>query len=748
MPAVPVPDAGLQLSSPTASKNLLPLQAFGLTLNDNVIEDMIRCVRKGQELELTLGSNPSFQYGSKEQMVTATPESYSYDLYLTNLEDPSTKAERLPNQTMSIFGKPPLSSMQPKRTERGTKGAVKPRSPASSTSAESEADKRGAQKSSAAAKLVNSSSKASKSKPLPTNRSAMASVLSSTKPRSLPTSPALNGISSPNPGFSASQQVLEKNKEQRSILVHELASSDQTFEHLQDVWMGTDSDLKPTVEKVAEYVEASKKWRLNKRYWKELDVWNYDYASPESRQAAIENAIRVYDRMRLTTVDPAWDKLLPREERGKGKVLSKLQVELAKQSNMAPAPRSSAQKAEDGSKSDVDVSKARGEAMSRSSSQPTSNKPKKISERDAQTKRLLSTNPKKPVPKKPVSKVKAVEDKGKKVLSEEFVYDTSSEDETPLSQNTPAQPKSKPVERPAQKTIEERPAQKTIEERPVQKTIEERPVLKTIEKAAEKAQKSPAPAATAVKAKPRPVVRAPRAMVKAPVNGDNSQKRSREDDDSSSSSGAPLSKRIKTKEPLKPAPEPMAPKHRASDASQNSRGTTSSNFSARSKNTSPAKSSPLASSPPTNASDLDEPQQQPVRRPQNFSQQHPPQPQRNGEREREKDRGATTNGLTNGTLQPSSSASSIASLTGVVNKKRKERDSTAESQQSTPAKKARVSLDTLSKARRFNKFYESYASLHYEIADLEEPPKDKLEDLLEMRERLVMMKADIRRAVT
>ncbi|KAI2468726.1 hypothetical protein F4781DRAFT_397171 [Annulohypoxylon bovei var. microspora] len=676
MSALAVPDTGLLLESSANSSDYLPLQAFGITLNDSVIEDMIKCVQGGQEIELTLGNTPSFLIGSREQKVKTTPSSYNYDLYLTKPEETTKKAQRLLNPTMSILNKPPSNLLSSKTTNSKAKDT-----------------KRG-----------------TKGKPLPAGKSAMASVLSNSASRSLPTSPALNGVSSPNPGYSASQQLLEKNKNQRTILVHELASRDQTFEHLADVWKGTGIDLKPTIEKVANFDASSKKWSLKKMYWKELDVWNYDYRN-DDRAAAIENATKQYDKQRISTSAPEWEKLLAPSERGKGIVLSKLQTNLAK-GNLTPVPRVSSQKTDDsGNKSDVDSSKAKGEAMARSNSQPVGNKTKKVSEREAQTKRLFSTNSKKPAPKKPAPpKPKATtEEKGRRFLSDEKVIDSeSSGDERPLSSTTSSSmSRPKPVEKPIEKVVE----------RPVEKRVE-KPAPKVVEKPKEKPKEKPAPVTLP---KPRPVVRAPRPPAKASVP--TSQKRGREDDDSSSSSGAPLSKRIKPKELPKPLATTKVLKHRPSDASQSSRnavvGTGSSNF-VKSKNTSPAKSSPLASSPPTNASDFEEQEKPPQRK---------PKPQvRNGDRE--------TNGVANG-----------GSL-GVQSKKRKERDADQySSQQSTPNKKQQVPRDVLVKARMFTKFYERYEALHYEISGLKEPPEDKLADLLDMRERLAVMKTEISQAV-
>ncbi|RYP61644.1 hypothetical protein DL770_009752 [Monosporascus sp. CRB-9-2] len=687
MSVLAVPNTGLQLESSAKSSNFLPLQAFGITLNDNVIEDMIKCVQNGDQIELSLGNNPSFHYGSKVQKIE--PDSFEYDLYLTNLDDSATKAQRLPNPTMSLFKKPTGTTGKPAKsqTERATKGG---KLPGRAPSPGPESDKN-----TSGTKLVNGIPKDTKQKGkggkagglLPAGKS-MATALSSNTTRSLPPSPSLNSAKSPNPVISASQQLLEKNKEQRSILVHELAARDQAYEHLQDCWMGADSDLKPTLEKVATYDESSKKWSLKKLFWKELDVWNYNYDSAEDRQAAIDNAIKQYDKQRIGTTSPEWERLLPPEERGQGKTLSKLQATLANR-NITHV-----QKTEDGGKSDTDTSKLKSVPMSRSGSQSGASKTKKSTD---QAKRLLSTNPKKPAaPKKPIGKAKVADEKDKRgPLSEEFVVDSgSSGDEAPPPNPAPAA-KPRPVEKP-----------------------NKRPVEQVAEKAAERRKESPAPVSAP---KPKPVVRAPRAPLKAPISA--STKRAREDDDSSSSSGTPLSKRLKPKEIQKPRPNITTTKHRMSDVSQTSRSTVtatqSSSLSIKSKNTSPAKSSPLASSPPTNASDLEEHSQGQTQSQKKQQQQQ--QQQRNGDR---------SNGLTNG--------NSMLSI-----KKRKER----ETEPPVSNKRPRVSKEVLKRASLFTRYYERYEALHKEIVTLKEPPEDKLTDLLDMRERLVTMKSEIAREV-
>lgn len=369
-------------------------------------------------------------------------------------------------------------------------------------------------------------------------------------PRSIPASPGTTTLGSPlnTPVLSLTEQHVEKSKEQRVTLVHELALQDRSLDYLAKKWSGKREDLEPTLRKVADYLEDTKKWTMKKAKWKELDVWNYDYESQEARQTVIDNAVRQYDRQRVSPLEPEWERLLPKEERGTGKCLSKLQANLAK-GPAPPAPKIKVQNADgnatprdDAESLDSDRPKGSGEAMSRSASNPLPAKGKKLGGQTAQVKRLLGNTKSKAASAKTSptkGRVGAVKNSGR-ILSQEIIENSdSSGDEAPLA-------------------------------------VKPKPAVK--EKVA---------------AKPRPVIR-------EPIRQQTTAKRPREDEDSSSSSGTPLSKRIKPRQPLS---GPRL-KHRPSDASQNSRGTVTST-SLKSKNTSPTKSSPLASSPPTNASDLE-----------------------------------------------------------------------------------------------------------------------------------------------
>lgn len=97
-------------------------------------------------------------------------------------------------------------------------------------------------------------------------------------------------------------------------------------------------DTKTAVEKLKlghqECVAALKKvgkqtdsgsWELDSRYYKELDIWNFNYLG-QDRQSAQDNAIRAFDRQRVSREDKLWQMLVSPDNRNKGICLSKLNL--------------------------------------------------------------------------------------------------------------------------------------------------------------------------------------------------------------------------------------------------------------------------------------------------------------------------------------------------------------------------------------------------------------------------------------
>lgn len=58
MNSLKIPDNGLTLKGSAGDIGPLPPQAFAISLNDSVIEGMIKCVQDGGDIQLALGAKP------------------------------------------------------------------------------------------------------------------------------------------------------------------------------------------------------------------------------------------------------------------------------------------------------------------------------------------------------------------------------------------------------------------------------------------------------------------------------------------------------------------------------------------------------------------------------------------------------------------------------------------------------------------------------------------------------------------
>lgn len=107
------------------------------------------------------------------------------------------------------------------------------------------------------------------------------------------------------------------------MLVHILASKPMKTQELVDATCAPKEKVSTVLERCASR-EDDGRWQLGNKAYKELNVWEFPYASQEERQAAIDRAVKAYDRLRIGTDDKIWQLLLPKGERGKGKCLSRL----------------------------------------------------------------------------------------------------------------------------------------------------------------------------------------------------------------------------------------------------------------------------------------------------------------------------------------------------------------------------------------------------------------------------------------
>jgi len=140
--------------------------------------------------------------------------------------------------------------------------------------------------------------------------------------------PSLSAIGTPRssqgPTSVPASEDDVKMQAMRTPVIHLLAMGATTSESILTKTHIPKVDLDQILQKSGKKVDG--KWELADRAFRDLDVWAFDYPSQKERQSAIDGAIRAYDRLRLGKDEKLWQMLLPKEERGKGTILSKLQL--------------------------------------------------------------------------------------------------------------------------------------------------------------------------------------------------------------------------------------------------------------------------------------------------------------------------------------------------------------------------------------------------------------------------------------
>ena len=152
--------------------------------------------------------------------------------------------------------------------------------------------------------------------------------------RSMPSSPSISAARIPHTQKSTPTSVpglpngrMSKSQALRQPLVHLLAARPASQKLLVRHLNCKDEDIEEVLHKIGKPFRLDQsKWDLQDKAFKELDVWDFNYPNQEDRELAIGRAISAFDRMRLSTQEKLWDMLIPKEERGKGKILSHLNL--------------------------------------------------------------------------------------------------------------------------------------------------------------------------------------------------------------------------------------------------------------------------------------------------------------------------------------------------------------------------------------------------------------------------------------
>ena len=547
----------------------------------------------------------------------------------------------------------------------------------------------------------------------------------------------------------------------RSPLIHFLAARPASAKLLASHLNARQDDVETVLHKIGKpYRLDQTKWDLTDKTFKELDVWGFEYPNQEDRELAINRTRSAFDRMRISTQDKIWDNLLPKNERGKGKILSQLnlhkgpiQKPTTPKIQIQPSINDSKAERINGDESDQKdrLAPSDAEPMSRSKSHGPI-KRTKVSEKEAQSKRLLSNGPKKAAPATKTKETHPAVKKGgapKKNApkSSEFVNDSDEEDG--LEEMTSDQSQT-------QLTASSEPSKSTAKIPVSSRATASGSKANGAGKVSQAAEDSKA--SSTAKTENRKTDNSKSALSDGPSKQSNGKLSvTKPEHHSQKARKSPGPVHTSDKKAGASGASTPAIKSRLSDSSPGSTAMKKS-LSRQRTTSSPHKPSPLGSSPPTNASDLDN------AGPSSKSSTPltPPARKVNG----------ITNGISSNTegRAPKSlkrkaddvdsdkhnHGSSLANgfTDGIVNghvndhKNGAKRQKTTEDEPSSDSSVELLARDVaVKKAQHFKKYYANYEKQYQELARTENPPQEKIDEVMKMHRRLTELKDQITRGL-
>ncbi|KAK2748817.1 hypothetical protein FQN55_003959 [Onygenales sp. PD_40] len=339
-----IPEGGLCLqraespAEPTTDISAKPSQIMRLNLAQSTLDELVESLRNDQKARIRLGKHQSLHYGNKSQSFFSSPEPYRSELYTCSRSSKenayfagvlSHKLEVEKAREATAATDEALANLE-QSLKAAEKGKESRKTPMITTIDQMRAlgagDNRSATGKEAASLARMPMSKIDLEKERFFKNAAN---------RSTPASPALLAARSPASAsvLTPTSAPLSQNKDKirleaiRVPLIHLLAIRPVSVKFLSQQTRSSQEDCSSLVQKYGVESRADRqKFGLRDKAYKDLDVWNFPYPSQDDRQEAIENAISAFDRMRISRQDKLWQMLLPKAERGKGKVLSRLNL--------------------------------------------------------------------------------------------------------------------------------------------------------------------------------------------------------------------------------------------------------------------------------------------------------------------------------------------------------------------------------------------------------------------------------------
>ncbi|KAF2093455.1 hypothetical protein NA57DRAFT_81382 [Rhizodiscina lignyota] len=295
------------------------VQVMQIDLTKSVLDELLQCTRNGKPPHILFGRNPRLEYGDKTRILEHSSENFRHELY---------RYEEGEEQEWA-FGGLINHSLQLQKLRESSANSDKALENLKSSLAHIQ-EQRDAEKT-----IIETTSQAppSRNNKLPKSKGHLRtpSLLANLQKSSLPNSPSLSALSSPAlapaPTSIPESEAKAMFNALRAPIVHLLAVKPASLDSICKKTRGRLQDVTKVIEQTGKKVNSDSGsatlYELHDRSYKFLDVYKFRY-SVEERETAVKNAVRAFDRMRVSREDNLWQMLLPQEERGKGKVLSRL----------------------------------------------------------------------------------------------------------------------------------------------------------------------------------------------------------------------------------------------------------------------------------------------------------------------------------------------------------------------------------------------------------------------------------------
>ncbi|EAW10488.1 uncharacterized protein ACLA_049600 [Aspergillus clavatus NRRL 1] len=714
MLALDVPETGLSLcrDNPGNDAAAKPTQIMRLNLAQSTLDELIQSLRNDQTARIRLGKHPTLYYGSKSQHFHSSPEAHRSEvytgssadkenLYFTGVLSHTLEVQRAKEATAATDQALANLEQSLNAFERGKESK---KTHMITSIDEVKALRAGDLRSSTGRQAAILARKPTTKVEIEKDR-----LLKTAANRSLSSSPALGSTRSPAPippltPTSAPFSQTKDRARQDALkipFIHLLAVRAVSAKFLA---RQTRSSLEDCLALARKYGTENRinpeKFDLRDKTYRELDVWKFPYPSQEDRQEAIENAISAFDRLRISRSDKLWQMLLPKEERGKGKCLSRLNLRTGP-IKKALTPKIQVHASDDNGKDgdttghETDRASVNGLTPKTALKSGTVAQNKRTSDKEPATKRTNLVNKSKnatnstltgrvtkKAERKPTSKPDG------KFKSAEFVHDSDDDDTDML--DAPAPEKAKP----------EQPKQQ-----PKPQAKQPKPT----------GLKDPSPV-------PTPKVSKPEAL---PAKTESTAQTASK----SVASKRPPSARAPTQRlPQKPSPPSISPPPaKALDTQSRSRASSQNNSSSSS-------SSPLIAQLSKPNKVINHSTQQPVGGPKINGAPKAAEPVNPLKRKAELERPPAT----------------LSKATGraATNLEHKRRRAVSTSSGSTGSASPPLSRELLlqqlrEKSQKFKQYYAKYRTLHDTMASHPDPPRAELERLQRQHVRLQRMKKEI-----